>query len=247
MIDIHCHILPHVDDGSRNTEMSLNMIATAYDSGVRSMIATPHCFPGLYDNYAEASLQQAWDRLYHAVHAAGIPMHLYQGMEIMAFDELPVLLQEGRVWTLNGTPYFLVEFNFNEDPDYCRRILSSCIAAGYQPVIAHPARYFFVQDDPSVVYEWYSMGCGIQLNKDSLLMRHGRMAYEIGNSLLRHRLVSCVASDAHEDRARTTDLDEVREYLINEYDEEYAYMLLEENPSRILRGQKLVGYTPISY
>lgn len=247
MIDIHCHIIPHVDDGSRSMDMSLNMIAAAYDSGVRSMIATPHCCPRLYENYAGKDLQEAWERLYHDVHAAGIPMHLYQGMEIMAVDDLPELLQEGKVWTLNGSLYFLVEFNFNEDPDYCKEILSSCISAGFRPIVAHPARYYFVQDDPSIVYEWYAMGCGIQLNKDSLLKRHGRMAYEIGNSLLRHRLVSCVASDAHGDIMRTTDLDEVREYLINEYGEEYAYMILEENPGRILRGQQLVGYTSIPY
>ncbi|MBQ6478612.1 MAG: hypothetical protein IJI44_04495 [Erysipelotrichaceae bacterium] len=247
MIDIHCHILSQVDDGSDSLDMSLEMIATAYDSGVRSMIATPHCYPGLYDNFADPYLQQAWDELYAAVHAAGIPMHLYQGMEILAFDELPVLLQEGGVWTLNGTPYFLIEFNFNEDPSYCKKILSACIAAGYRPIIAHPARYFFVQEDPSVVYEWYMMGCGIQLNKGTLLKRNGHRAYEIGRSLLRHHLVSCVASDAHETAMRTTDLDEVREYLINEYNEEYAYMLLEENPSRILEGKKLVGYTPRAY
>lgn len=247
MIDIHCHIIPRVDDGSRSMDMSLDMVAAAYDSGVRSMIATPHSCPGLYDNYDGKDLQQAWDELYHAVHAAGIPMHLYQGMEIMATDELPEMLREGNVWTLNGTPYFLVEFSFNEDPDYCRRILSECITAGYQPIIAHPARYFFVQDDPSLVYEWYMMGCGIQLNKDTLLKRHGHVAYEVGSSLLRHHLVTCVASDAHRSNIRTTDLDEVREYLMNEYDEEYAYMLLEENPDRILQGQKLVGYEPLPY
>lgn len=247
MIDIHCHILPGVDDGSESMEMSLNMIAAAYDSGVRSMIATPHCCPGLFNNYATPDLQQVWDELYHAVHAAGIPIHLYQGMETMAFDKLSYLLQEGGVWTLNGTLYFLVEFMFDEDPDYCKKILVECIDAGYQPIIAHPARYYFVQSDPSIVYEWYLMGCGIQLNKDSLLKRHGHRAYEIGNSLLRHNLVSCVASDAHSSISRTTDLDEVREFLINEYGEEYAYMLLEENPGRILRGQKLVGFNPIPY
>ena len=91
------------------------------------------------------------------------------------------------------------------------------------------------------------MGCGIQLNKDSLLKRHGHKAYEISNSLLRHHLVSCVASDAHSSNIRTTDLDEVREFLLNEYSEEYAYMLLEENPFRILEGKKLVGYTPRPY
>lgn len=247
MIDIHCHILPGVDDGSQDMETSLEMIAAAYDSGVRSMIATPHCYPGLYENYASRPLQQAWNELYHAVHAAGIPMHLYQGMEIMAFDDLVSYLEDGKVWTLNGTSYCLVEFDFREDPAYCKRILASCLSAGYQPIVAHPARYFFVQDNPSLVYKWYQMGCGIQINKDSLLRRHGQMAYEISHSLLRHHLVSCVASDAHGIQARTTDLDEVREYLIGEYGEEYAYMLMEENPSRILEGKSLVGYAPREY
>lgn len=247
MIDIHCHILPDVDDGSRNMEMSMEMISTAYDSGVRSMIATPHCYPGLFENYASGELQQRWDELYHAVHVAGIPMHLYQGMEIMAFDNLAVYLQKGKVWTLNGTAYFLVEFSFDEDPLYCKKILSSGVAAGYIPVVAHPARYFFVQNNPSLVYEWYMMGCGIQLNKDSLLGRHGRRAFETGNSLLRHNLVSCVSSDAHGTATRTTDLDEVRGFLVSEYSEEYAYMLLEENPLRILQGKNLVGYSPRPY
>ncbi len=247
MIDIHCHILPKVDDGSQSMQMSLDMIATAYDSGVRSMIATPHCWLGAYDNLASPSLQETWDELYHAVHAAGIPMHLYQGMEIMAFDELAEALQRGMVWTLNGTRYFLIEFSFHEDPAYCRQVLNSCLTAGYLPVIAHPARYFFVQEEPSIVYEWYTMGCAIQLNKDSLLGRHGRNAYEVSHSLLRHHLVSCVASDAHENSMRTTDLDEVRSQLLYRYNEEYAYMLLEENPSRILRGETLVGYTPRAY
>ncbi|MBR2842484.1 MAG: hypothetical protein IKF06_04320 [Lachnospiraceae bacterium] len=247
MIDIHCHIIPKVDDGSRSTEMSLDMISAAYDSGVRSMITTPHCYSGMYENYAGEKLQKAWDDLHRSVREAGIPMHLYQGMEIMAREDLPLLLQEGKVWTLNGTRYFLVEFAFNEDPLWCKKILSLCIEAGYKPIVAHPARYYFIQDDPSSVYEWYNMGCGIQANKDSLLRRNGHRAYEVANSLLRHHLVSCVASDAHRNNVRTTDLDEVREFLIKEYGEEYAYMLLEENPGRILEGKALVGYTPYPY
>ena len=247
MIDIHCHILPNVDDGSRSLEMSLEMVSAAYDSGVRSMIATPHCYRGLYDNYAGKDLQQVWDDLHHAVRKAGIPIHLYQGMEIMARDDLPALLQEGRVWTLNGTLYFLVEFSFGENPAWCKSVLSACIDAGYKPIVAHPERYYFIQDDPSPVFDWYNTGCGIQINKDSLLGRNGHRAYEVANSLLRHHLVSCVASDAHHTSVRTTDLDEVREFLIREYGEEYTYMLLEENPDRILRGKPLVGYAARSY
>ncbi len=247
MIDIHCHIVPNVDDGSRNMEMSLDMVSAAYDSGVRSMIATPHCYRGLYENYAGKRMQDAWEELHQAVRSAGIPVHLYQGMEIMATDDLPEQLRVGKVWTLNGTRYFLVEFNFNEDPAYCKKILRSCIEAGYKPVIAHPERYYFIQDERLPVYEWYLMGCAIQLNKDSVLGRNGIAAHETALSLLRHNLVSCIASDAHHTQVRTTDLDEVREYIIREFGEEYAYMLLEENPDRILRGRRLVGYTPHPY
>ncbi|MCR5229223.1 MAG: capsular biosynthesis protein, partial [Solobacterium sp.] len=84
MIDMHIHILPEVDDGSRSLEMSLEMASVAASTGVHSMIATPHCYRGLYENYASDRLQHIWDRLHSALHRHGIPIHLYQGMEIMA-------------------------------------------------------------------------------------------------------------------------------------------------------------------
>ncbi len=247
MIDMHIHILPGVDDGSRNLEMSLEMASIAAETGVHSIITTPHCYRGRYENYATKQLQQVWDRLHSAIRKNGIPIHLYQGMEIMACDDLPELLKNGSVWTLNGTRYFLMEFEFDEDPRYCRKIISSCIKAGYFPVIAHPARYYFVQNDPQIVFEWYTLGCAIQLNKESLLGLNGRKAEEISNSLMRHGLVSCVASDAHRTYWRNTDMSQLHEFLLENYGEEYTYMVLEENPDRILRGKKLVGYEPINY
>ncbi len=247
MIDMHIHILPEVDDGSRSLEMSLEMASVAASTGVHSMIATPHCYRGLYENYASDRLQHIWDRLHSALHRHGIPIHLYQGMEIMACDDLPELLESGKVWTLNGTRYFLLEFEFDENPEYCSKIIRSCIKAGYIPVIAHPARYYFVQNDPQIVFEWYTLGCAIQLNKESILGLNGRKAEEISNSLMRHGLVSCVASDAHRTYWRNTDMSRLHEFLFDNYGEEYTYMVLEENPDRILRGRKLVGYEPIGY
>ncbi len=169
MIDIHTHVLPGIDDGSESMEMSLALISSALEGGTEAIIATPHCCRGVFDNYAGEELQKRWDDLHRAVRRAGIPMHLYQGMEIMACDDLPELLKTGRVWTLNGTKYFLMEFEFNDDPKYGSELIQRCIDAGYTPVIAHPARYYFVQDDPSIVYDWYRKGCAIQLNKGSLL------------------------------------------------------------------------------
>ena len=247
MIDIHTHVLPGVDDGSESMEMSLKLVETALASGTHSIIATPHCYRGVFDNYAGEELQDRWDALHHAVRRAGLPVHLYQGMEVMACDDLPELLKSGRVWTLNSSRYFLLEFEFGEDPAWCRKIIMACIAAGYIPVIAHPARYYFVQDDPGIVYDWYRLGCGIQLNKGTLLGESGRKARETALSLLRHCVVSCVTSDAHRTYWRSTDMRRCEEYLGQNFGEDYTYMLLEDNPDRILRGRKLVGYKPLPY
>ena len=247
MIDIHTHILPRVDDGSESTAMSLKLIEEALESGVHSMIATPHFFQGVYENYAGEDLQKRWDRLHNAVHRANLPIHLYQGMEIMACDDLPELLKKGKVWTLNSSDYFLLEFAFDEDPAYCKTIIRSCMEAGYRPVIAHPARYYFVQDDPGIVYDWYRSGCCIQLNKGTLLGDNGIRARNTGLSLLRHCVVSCVASDAHRTYWRNADMSQVEELLLDQFGEEYTYMLLEENPDRILRNRELVGYKPVPY
>ncbi|MBQ3271835.1 MAG: hypothetical protein IJH44_01125 [Solobacterium sp.] len=247
MIDIPTHVRPGVDDGSESMEMSLKLVETALESGTHSIIATPHCYRGVFDNYAGEELQDRWDALHHAVRRAGLPVHLYQGMEVMACEDLPELLKSGRIWTLNSSGYFLLEFEFGEDPAWCRKIITACIAAGYIPVIAHPARYYFVQDDPGIVYDWYRLGCGIQLNKGSILGENGRRARDTSLSLLRHCVVSCVASDAHRTYWRSTDMRRCEEYLGQNFGEDYTYMLLEDNPDRILRGRKLVGYKPLPY
>ena len=153
MIDIHSHVLPGVDDGAQTMEDSLELLAQAADSGVHTLVATPHCnIPDEFENFAGPELDELFLRLDKARQEAGIPLRLCRGMEVFATYELPALLRDGRVWTLNGTRYFLMEFAFQEDPDYCREILRRCRELDYLPIIAHPERYDFVQDDPEDVY-----------------------------------------------------------------------------------------------
>lgn len=247
MIDIHSHILYGVDDGSKNIEMSLKMARIAYESGVDTIIATPHCMPGMYNNTAGEKLENRFQALKEALQDYGIPVHLRKGMEILVTERSVKLLEEKKLWSLNGSHYLLVEFSFDEDPRYCNEELSEIQKKGYIPVIAHPSRYYFVQSDPQIVYEWYKKGYGIQVNKGSLLGSFGRKEYDCANRLLRHGVVSCVASDAHRQDSRTPDMAEVRDFLYNRYGGEYAYMLLEENPKRILKDRPLVGYDPVSF
>lgn len=248
MIDIHTHVLPGVDDGSQSMEESLELLAIAADSGVHTLIATPHCnIPDEFENYASPELTELFERLDRERAEAGIPLRLCRGMEIFATPELPELLRTGRVWTLNGTRYFLMEFAFQEDPDYCREILRRCRELDYLPIIAHPERYDFVQEDPDIAYEWCTLGYGLQLNKGSILGRFGSEPRATAHLLLEHGLAACVASDAHSPFQRSTYMAELRDYLTEELGESYTRLLLEENPARILNGRELLGYEPIPF
>ena len=248
MIDIHTHVLPGVDDGSESMDMSLDMLSIAAQSGVHTLVATPHCnIPDEYDNYADEELSARWDALRSAVSEAEIPIRLCRGMEIFATEDLPELLDQRRVWTLNDTDYFLIEFSFGEDPDFCRHILRRCSERGYRPIIAHPERYFFLQDYPQIAYEWCTAGYGLQLNKGSPLGRFGPAVRDTAINLLNHGLIACMASDAHHPYRRSTHMGEIRRFLEETYGEDCMYLLLEENPARILRGGDLLGFEPIPF
>lgn len=248
MIDIHTHVLPGIDDGADSMDDALEMLAVASDSGVKVLVTTPHCnIPGEFDNYASEELSRLWNHLAERAKRAGIGLKLCRGMEIFATEDLPDLLAERHVWTLNGTKYFLTEFDFGEDPGFCRHILKKCADLGFCPIVAHPERYFFVQEDPEIAYEWCRSGYGLQINKGSLLGKFGRDSERTAHVLMDHGLVACVASDAHGARLRNTDMEEIRDYLLEEYGRDYARLVLEENPLRILTGKELLGYEPIPF
>ncbi|MBP5254894.1 MAG: hypothetical protein J6Z23_05885 [Lachnospiraceae bacterium] len=248
MTDIHAHILPGVDDGSDSMETSLEMAAMAADSGVTDIISTNHCnIPGEFDNYLDEGIRARFERLRTEVRRMGIPVKLHTGMEVFATEALPDLLKAGRVWTLAGTSYFLTEFAFGEDPAFCRGILESCRKAGFRPVIAHPERYYFIQEDPAIAYGWCVSGAALQINKGSILGHFGKAPERTAHLLLSHGLAACTASDAHGIRFRTTRMGDVRDALAARYGADFADLLVEINPKRILEGKPLYGYEPLPF
>lgn len=248
MIDLHTHVLPGVDDGSQSMDESLEMLSMAAESGVETLVATPHCnIPDEYENYAGPGMDRLFLTLDEERRAAGIPLRLVKGMEVFATPDLPELLEEGKIWTLNGTRYFLMEFAFQEDPDFCLHVLRRCREKGFWPIIAHPERYDFLSYDPQIAFEWCVEGFGLQINKGSLLGRFGPDPMRMAELLLEHGLAACVASDAHSPIQRTTHMEQINAYLSEVWGEDYRRLLLEENPARILSGRKMLGYEPIPF
>ena len=241
MVDIHCHILPGVDDGSPSMEDSLQMARMAADSGVTDIIATPHCnLPGDGPkNYRSASLRTGFSRLRQALEQEGIPLGIHPGAEVFCTPELPELLDRRQLQTLGGGRYLLVEFYFDESAEFMEQCFHQIRTRGLTPVAAHPERYDAVQRDPYIIRRWFEGGVVIQLNKGSILGDLGPGAEETAWALLDHGLVHAVASDAHSHLRRTPDLSRVRRHLERACGGPYTRLLLEENPRRIVEDRPL--------
>lgn len=247
MIDIHSHILPGIDDGASDMYDALEMVKMAADSGVRAMVATPHCIPGVYDNYFSKEYVEAVKRMRKAVKEERIPVQILPGMEAFATYDLPKRIEQKKIMPLNQSSYMLMEFAFDEDPDYACEILRRVRELGVRPVVAHAERYEFLQDNPRLVYEWCKKGYSIQVNKGSFMGRFGRRARAAAYRFMDHNLVTAIASDAHSPYQRTPHMLETYEELLTEYPEDYLKVLFDENPRRICENMPTVRFELISF
>lgn len=239
MIDLHSHILPELDDGAQSLWESLEMARMAVDSGITVMAATPHC---IHDRAEE--VMESWQLLTEALEESEIPLKVLPGMEIFGTDDTLRLLKAGKLMTLNGSRYPLVEFGFHSTGDEETVILRSLCKAGYRPVVAHPERYSYVQYNPGLIHQWFRMGCLIQVNRGSLLGRFGRHAQAMAVELVERGFATVVATDAHSARIRTPWMRDIREVLTKEISPQCARTLLLENPKRILKNEDMPSIEP---
>lgn len=240
MIDIHSHILPGVDDGAVSVEEALIMAEMAVKSGVKVMAVTPHSNqPGAFKNYESRELRDVYWRLKEAIKAEKIPLQLVRGMEIFATSELPKRIEKKQLISLNSSQYYLIEFAFNASPYYIEDRIMDVLNLGKVPVIAHPERYYCVQDDPNQLYHWRRLGALAQMNKGSVFGRFGTRTEKAAEIILKHCLVNCIASDAHGADMRTTEMEEIKIFLDRHFSEDAGKLLLHINPSCILKNKPL--------
>lgn len=202
MIDLHCHILPGIDDGSTSVEMSLQMARIAVADGITTTACTPHLYPGVYENVAK-DIHHAVRRLSQQLEEAGIPLTLADGAEIQIVHGIVQGLRSGRMATLNGSRYFLLEPSHGAIPFGFARIIFDLLTAGYIPIIAHPERLAWVDEQH---YPWLvdavAEGAWVQVTSGSLTGRFGQRARILSENLLSDGLVHLIATDAHDPQYR---------------------------------------------
>lgn len=240
MIDIHAHILPGVDDGSPSLASSLEMARLALESGVDAMIATPHCNLPKGDEMLWAdALARRTEELSAALAEERVPLRLYAGMEIFGMPDTADKLRDGRLCTLASSRYPLIEFPFHDYGLEATELLGRVLDLGLRPIVAHPERYRYAQEEPRLLNLWADMGCLLQVNRGSLLGRFGPRAEALGSSLVARGFAAFVASDAHTSVVRTPWMRDVQELLRREYSHRSARLLLEENAERVLRNETI--------
>lgn len=240
MIDIHAHIIPGIDDGADSLNTAVAMARDAWNSGVRAVVATPHCAkPGGKSNFYSQELLGWLERLQKIIWQQGIELKLYPGMEIFVTSDFASQLESGKFLSLAGSRYLLVEFYFDESPSFIEETLALIWNCGLVPVLAHPERYYCVQWDPGMAASWADYGCVLQLNRGSIQGKLGMPAQKSAWELLQMGKAHVVASDAHGSVSRRMELKSVMLELGEKLSWSYASKLLVENPRSILRNQLL--------
>lgn len=240
MVDIHTHLMPGIDDGARDWKDVYEMAAMAADSGVDTIVCTHHCnIPGVYGNYDSQFLDELFFELRDRLWQGEFPLRVMRGMEIFATPDICDRIHEGQMLPINGTDYYLVEFSFEESAEYMTDLLYDMLRQGMHPVVAHPERYYALNERPFILLDWMKKGILSQINKSSLLGKFGDRVERTALTFLEQNMVTCIASDAHSPRFRTTHMGEICKFLLRHYSEEIAWRLLEDNPRRIVEGKRI--------
>ncbi len=237
MVDLHCHILPGIDDGAQDIYDTLEMALIAVNSGVKAVVATPHCnIPGVVDNYYNSAFRDVLQKVRKALSDERVPLKILSGMEVFVTYDLPDLIKAGKVLTINQSDYLLMEFDFGEEPDFIELMAKRVQNLGKKPLIAHPERYECIKDNPEFAHRLHRNGCLLQANKGSFLGRYGTRSQSVAEYFAKENLLTAVASDAHSPQKRTPYMMEAFHTVEKLCD---ANELFSVNPRKICLNQPL--------
>ncbi len=237
MIDLHCHILPGVDDGPESQDESLSMARKAVEDGIYAIVATPHTLNGIYINpIKEVTLRVA--ALQEALSKNHIKLQIYAGADVHLCPHMLEHIESGDAGTVNNAgKHIILEFPSQIVPPGVKDEIFSLKLNGITPIISHPERNSAIQHDTDILYELIRMGALSQVTAMSITGDFGEMALQCSERLLKHRLVHIIASDAHSSDSRPPILSKAVEAaaeIMGNYEE--AEHMVTEVPATILSG-----------
>jgi protein-tyrosine phosphatase len=235
MVDLHCHILPGLDDGPDTMEESLEMAETAIADGITHVVATPHSSDRYWFDFTH--VRQLRDDLQARIDnrlriATGCDFHLNP-------ENLASLRKQPRQYCINQHDYLLLEFNENSIPPAMDRTLHEIQLSGVRPIITHPERNAILRAHPERLREWVKRGCFAQVTGGALTGGFGLTAQEIALQWIREGVIHIVASDAHNNRNRALRLRPAYAVVAEQFGVEKARALFVENPRAAFEGRDL--------
>jgi len=235
MVDIHCHIIPGVDDGSRSWEMTREMCRIAAEDGVRHIVATPHCnhqYP--YDRERHEELK------YKLQEAAEGRIQFSIGCDFhFSLENIDDAVENPKRYSINGTRYLLIEFSNRSIPPNVGELLFLFTSRGMVPIVTHPERNPLLARQPEKILELVSTGALVQVTANSITGFWGETARSVSEWLLAQGAVHVIASDAHDPKRRRPVLSEARDAVARTLGEQIAEDLVTNNPGAIVEDKPL--------
>ncbi|WP_371372104.1 tyrosine-protein phosphatase [Sporomusa aerivorans] len=236
MLDLHCHLLPAIDDGSKDLDTSIKMLDIAKKNNTKAIIATPHVIEGKW--------LPSWEQIVESCNILttesrkyGLNIPIYPGGEVAIHMDMLDIVKGPGPYCLNSGRYILVELPAMEIPRFTEDFFFTLEARGITPVLAHPERHPLLAKEPEIVAEWIRRGILIQVNGSSIMGRMGDRAQAMAELLLTRNMVHCIGSDAHSAKNRNPDLSKAAERIVSLVGLEMARQIMTVNPQRIIDSQ----------
>lgn len=235
MVDIHCHILPDVDDGSESWEMTAAMCRMAARDGITHIVATPHC-DGIYE-YNRAHFTDMLGTLSEVAEgrltfSMGCDFHLSP-------HNLEEALADPRRFAIGDTQYLMIEFDHHGIPANASEQLLAIISRGMVPIITHPERNAYLMKNLNMVLQFVEEGCLVQITANALTGFWGPKSKKAAKRLLQKNAVHIVASDAHDLTLRPPILSEARMRIVDLAGADTAEALVAHNPAAVVAGRSV--------
>lgn len=246
MIDTHAHILPGIDDGAKTFADSIAMLKQAEKAGITDIVLTPHYLKGTKYNKNNAEKWALYQELKKRASDLKININLYLGNEIYIDAALPEMLAGYageksdlmyEVSTLNSTKYVLVELPVRAEEKSAKATLTAIVKKGFIPLIAHPERYYYVQDNLEILDDYLKIGCLLSGDILALVGKYGKREEKTLKKLLLDNKIFCLAVDAHKPVDYELEVPKKRLLKLLK-NEKKVEELLTVNPGRIIRGEQ---------